>query len=38
MAINKERRVENFLNSFEEYIERYNDPIGSFPFVKRDRN
>ena len=36
MAINKERRVENFLYSFEEYIEHYNDPIGSFPFVKRD--
>lgn len=38
MAVDKKERVENFLNSFEEYIECYNDPIGSFPFVKRDRN
>ena len=36
MAINKEKRVENFLNRFERYVERYDDPIGSFLFVKRD--
>ena len=36
MAINKERRVENFLYSFEQYMEQFDDPKGSILFIKRD--